>query len=146
MAMRMSPQAAQQNAFPAINRSSLVFFGGFVLIVLNLFWQNTGAIAAIFTPGAAHNFTQLKDTGLQVLGLGLLTLLSEYGGENAGTAALVFIGVLWLLWLLTHFGTQPGGSEPAPTHTEAQPQAPSNSPIPDSGIPGISGGSGGQKK
>jgi len=135
MAMRMPPQVAQQTALPAVNRTSLVLFGGLALIVLNLFWVNGGGlIAAIFHPGAnGMQFTQLQDTGLQVLGLALLTLLAEYGGENAGTAALLFLAALWILWLLTHVGTAPA-SERAPTHSETNTNAPT------------SGGSGGQKK
>src|SRR5690242_11798799 len=142
MAMRMPPQVAQQTALPAVNRTSLVLFGGLALIVLNLFWVNGGSlIQAIFHPGSRGiEFTQLTDTGLQVLGVALLTLLAEYGGENAGTAALFFLAALWLLWLLTHVGTRPA-SEPvasSPTEGGSSPTNPSNPPT--------AGGSGGQKK
>jgi len=140
MAMRMPPQVAQQTALPSVNRTSLVLFGGLALIVLNLFWVNGGSlIQAIFHPGSSGvQFTQLRDTGLQVLGLALLTLLAEYGGENAGTAALFFLAALWLLWLLTHMGTQPAASEPVATSPSEGGSNPTN--------PTTSGGSGGQKK
>lgn len=146
MAMRMPPQVAQQTALPAINRSSLVFFGGLVLIVLQFYWQNgSAAVGAIFHKGAGTvQFENMTDTGLQVLGLALLTLAAEYGGDNAGTAALLFLGALWLLWLLTHFGTHPL-SEPAPTHTEANPQTNTNANT-GAAFDTTSGGSGGQKK
>ena len=113
MAMRMPPQVAQQSALPDINRTSLILFGGLALIVLNLFWQNgTALFTAIFTKGAGNvQFTAITDTGLQLLGLALLTMLAQYGGENAGTAALMFVGALWLLLLLTHFGTHPDPTE-----------------------------------
>ena len=138
MAMRMPPQVAQQTALPAVNRTSLVLFGGLALIVLNLFWVNGGGlIQAIFHPGSSGvQFTQLRDTGLQVLGLALLTLMAEYGGENAGTAALFFLAALWLLWLLTHVGTRPASEPVATSPTEGN----TNS------NPTTSGGSGGQKK
>jgi len=137
MAMRMPPQVAQQTALPAVNRTSLVLFGGLALIVLNLFWVNGGGlIAAIFHPGSnGVQFTQLQDAGLQMLGLALLTLLAEYGGENAGTAALLFLAALWILWLLTHVGTRPLSEPVAQSHSETI--APAT---------GSSGGQGGQKK
>src|SRR5690242_19396188 len=123
MAMRMPPQVAQQTALPAVNRSSLVFFAGLALILLQFYWQNGSAVVnAIFHKGSDVQLEGYTDTGLQLLGLALLTLAAEYGGENAGTAALLFVAALWILWLLTHFGTTP--KEAAPTHTEANP--PSN--------------------
>ena len=141
MAMRMPPQVAQQTALPAINRSSLVFFGGLALIVLQFYWQNgSAAVAAVFHKGSgAVQFEGLTDTGLQVLGLAGLTLAAEYGGDNAGTAALLFIAALWVLWLLTHFGTRPA-EEPAPTHKETNPGG--SEPAPSH--TDTSGGSGGQ--
>lgn len=118
MAMRMPPQVAQQTALPDINRSSLVLFGGFVLILLNFYWQNGNALyTAIFSKGAGQiDFVGYTDFGWQILGLALLTLMAEYGGEGAGSAALLFVGALWLLWLLTHMGTRPA-SEARPTNT-----------------------------
>lgn len=118
MAMRMPPQVAQQTALPDVNRSSLVFFGGLALILLQFYWQNgSAALDAVFHKGAGRvQFVSLSDTGLQVVGLALLTLMAEYGGEGAGSAALLFVGALWLLWLLNHLGTRPT-SEARPTGT-----------------------------
>ena len=138
MAMRMPPQVANQPVIPDVNRTSLVLFAGLALIVLNLFWQNgTAMFSAIFQKGANVQFTAITDTGLQLLGLAGLTILAQYGGENAGTAALMFIGALWLLWLLAHFGTHPASEPVSATHTEANPQ-PNQSA-------GSQGGQGGQK-
>ena len=138
MAMRMPPQVAAQPVLPEVNRTSLVLFSGLALIVLNLFWQNGLALftAICHKDAGTVEFTAITDTGLQLLGLALLTMLAQYGGENAGTAALLFIGALWALWLLAHFGTHPA-SEKAITHTEATPQ-PNQSA-------GSQGGQGGQK-
>lgn len=128
MAMRMPPDVAQQSVLPDINRTSLVFFGGLSLIVLNFYWSNPNFVMGIFTKGEGNQvFRGVLDNLAQVLGLLILVGLAQYGGENAGTAALMFVGALWLLWLVNHFGTAP---EPAPSHSET----------------GISGGSGGQKK
>lgn len=117
MSMRMPPQVAQQQALPDLNRTSLVFFGGLVLIVLNLFWVNGNAVfSSIFRKGTAvQPIVGLVDQGWQLLGLALLTLLTEYGGEGAGSVALTFVGALWLLWLVGHLGTTPGGAAPKPT-------------------------------
>lgn len=109
MSMRMSPQVAQQNLLPDINRSSLVFFGGLALIVANLFATNGHVLwdqLAGKHPDPA-NIQGLRDTGFQILGLALLTLLAQYGGDSAGSAALWFILALWLLWLVNHFGSKP---------------------------------------
>ena len=143
MAMRMPPQVAQQSVLPDINRTSLVFFGGFALIVLNFYWANGPKIVtaiwhsnlpdAVGQAGGIY-VAGVWDALLQVLGLLVLVGLAQYGGENAGTAALLFVGALWLLWLLTHVGTAPV-SERAPTHSETS--APATGP---------SGGQGGQKK
>ena len=141
MAMRMPPQVAQQSALPDINRTSLVFFGGFSLIVLNFYWANgPKIISAIFSRnfgGTANSAAGVYATGmwdalLQVLGLLILVGMAQYGGENAGTAALMFVGALWLLWLLAHFGTHPASEPITSNPTE------SNAPT--------SGGPGGQKK
>lgn len=112
MAMRMPPQVAQQSAFPEINRASLVLFGGLTLVVLNLFWVNGGNIvSAIFHKGApAQPIIGLPDQLWQVLGVVLLTLLAEYGGEGAGSAAVWFLLALWLLWLINHAGTRPASA------------------------------------
>ena len=133
MAMRMPPHVAQQTAFPEVNRASLVFFGGLALIVLNFYWVNgSNLLAAIFHKGAPGQPPYgVFDTGVQVLGLALLTLIAEYGGENAGSAALLFVGALWLLWLVLHLGTTPGASTASGTPT------PTSSP---------GGAGGGQKK
>ena len=142
MAMRMPPQVAQQTALPAVNRTSLVLFAGLALILLNLFWVNGGGIiAAIFHPGSSGvQFTQLSDTGWQVLGLGGLTLAANYGGENAGTAALLFIGALWILWLIAHRGTAPAAEQAATSPSEGASTNTSTNTNP------TAGGSGGQKK
>lgn len=116
MAMRMPPEAAQQSFLPAVNRSSLVFFGGAALIVLNLYWVNGGQLinsVFVHNQGAEAPMVGVLDAGLQLLGLGVLTLLAEYGGDGAGSFALLFILALWLLWLLAHFHTTPGASRPA---------------------------------
>ena len=142
MAMRMPPQVAAQPVLPDINRTSLVFFAGFALIVLQFYWSNgPKLVTAVFhsnltgaVGSAGGIYVQgMWDALLQVLGLLILVGLAQYGGENAGTAALMFLGALWLLWLVAHFGTTP--KEAAVTHTEANPQP--NQPT--------SGGSGGQK-
>ena len=145
MAMRMPPQVAQQPVLPEVNRTSLVFFAGLSLILLQFYWSNGPKIVtAVFHSNlgdaigsAGSIYVQgMWDALLQVLGLLVLVGLAQYGGENAGTAALLFIGALWALWLLSHFGTHPA-SEKAITHTEANPQP--NQPA------GSQGGQGGQK-
>ena len=127
MAMRMPPQVAQQSVLPEINRTSLVFFGGFALIVLQFYWQNGPAIVNVVfhsnlgdavSKGGAIYVQGIWDALLQVLGLLVLVGLANYGGENAGTAALMFVGALWLLWLLQHMGTHPA-KEAVHTVTEA---------------------------
>ena len=140
MAMRMPPQVAQQSALPEINRSSLVFFAGLSLILLNFFWQNgQAALDAVFHKGGAGiQLVGVTDSGIQILGLTLLTLAAEYGGDNAGTASLLFVGALWLLWLLAHVGTQP-----VQDVTSGQDTTGASS---SSGSSTTSGGSGGQKK
>ena len=108
MSMRMSPQVAQQNLLPDINRSSLVFFGGLALIIANLVASN-GHVLWDQLAGKhpdPTNIQDLRDTGIQIVMLALLTLLAEYGGDGAGSAALLFILALWLLWLVTHFGSK----------------------------------------
>ena len=132
MAMRMPPQVAAQPVIPEVNRTSLVFFAGFALILLNFYWSNgpkivnaiwhSDLISGTQTAGAVY-FTGIYDSALQLIGLLILVGMAQYGGENAGTAALMFVGALWLLWLLVHFGSKPGGSAPAqqskpvPSHT-----------------------------
>ena len=144
MAMRMSPQVGQQSFLPAINRSSLVFFAGLILIVLNFYWQNgSAALTAIFHPGASVEWEGMSDTGLQIIGLALLTLAAEYFGDNAGTAALLFVGACWLLWLVLHVGSTP---QQAVTHTDTTGSSPSFTPTPTNNNPPTPGGSGGQKK
>lgn len=139
MAMRMPPQVAQQTALPAVNRTTLVFFAGFALIVLNFYWENGGAVlAAIFHPGASVQVVSMQDTGVQVLGLALLTLAAEYGGENAGSAALLFVAALWILWLLAHRGTAPAAEQAA--------SSPSEGASTNTNTDQTAGGSGGQKK
>lgn len=139
MAMRMPPQVAQQSALPAINRSSLVFFAGLSLILLNFFWQNgQAALDAVFHKGGAGiQLVGVTDGGVQILGLALLTLAAEYGGDNAGTASLLFMGALWLLWLLAHVGTQPVQDVTSGQDTTGASTSASST---------TSGGSGGQKK
>ena len=138
MAMRMSPQVASQPVIPEVNRTRLVLFAGIALILLNLFWVNgTGLINAVFrkggvTAGAPYSFTGITDAGLQLLGLIGLTIVAQYGGENAGTAALMFLGALWLLWLVGHFGSQPAKSV-APTGESGNGSSSSSS---SSGMPG----------
>lgn len=114
MAMRMPPQTAQQTALPDVNRTSLVFFGGAALIVTNAFVANdiNPLVNLIFKKGAkVQPVYGFFDFGLQLLGLALLSLMAEYGGDGAGTFALTFVAALWLLWLLVHFGDRSAGSE-----------------------------------
>ena len=121
--MRMQPAVAQQAAFPDVNRTSLILFGGLVLIALNYITVNVGAIRAIFVKGAAPAQPAYGyiDYGWQLLGLGLLTLLAEYGGDAAGSASLLFLAALWLLWLVVHFGGNPV-TAPAKESTTTQPK------------------------
>lgn len=111
MAMRMPPQQAAQPLLPEVDRGTLVFFLGFALIVTNFYVTNlsngNNPLEIIFTRGggsAAKPFVGLVDTGLQVLGLALLVLLAQYGGEGAGGFALLFVLALWLLFLVVHLG------------------------------------------
>ncbi len=106
MAMRMNPQAAQVSALPSVNRTSLILFAGLALILVN-FWLVNGSnfLNLFFKPGTqAQPSYGYIDLGVQALGLFLLVLLSEYGGDGAGAFALVFLAALWLLWLLGHVG------------------------------------------
>ncbi len=126
MAMRMPPQVAQQPVIPEVNRTSLVFFAGFALIILNFYWSNgpkivnaiwhSDLISGTQTAGAVY-FTGIYDSALQLIGLLILVGMAQYGGENAGTAALMFVGALWLLWLVVHVGTKPA-SEPRASTSE----------------------------
>lgn len=136
MAMRMPPQAQNTPALPDVNRTSLVFFGGAALILLNFAtvegFSQIGAL--IFHKGAKASPTYaVKDVGLQVLGLAILSLMAEYGGDGAGTFALLFVAALWLLWLVAHFGdfTKPGPPpEPGPNPHEKPPIPPEPGPNP----------------
>ena len=115
MAMRMPPDVANQPAFPDVNRASLVFFGGVALMVLNFYWVNGSALTrAIFSKGqGGQPLYGYTDVGLQVLGLFLLVLMAEYGGEGASTFALLFLVALWLGWLINHLHTSPGAAAQA---------------------------------
>lgn len=108
---------AQTSVLPSVNRSSLVFFAGAALVVLNFYWSNGGALTgAIFHKGGgAPQLTGIADVALQIIGLAILTLMAEYGGDGAGSFALVFLAALWLLWLVVHFRTKPasGGNSAA---------------------------------
>ncbi len=112
MSMRMSPQAAQTSALPDVQRTSLVFFAGFILILVNFWWMNgTALFTVIFHKGAkSTQFEGFIDVGLQLLGLALLSLLAEYGGDAAGTFSLMFIAALWLLWLVNRGANPAKGS------------------------------------
>ena len=116
--MRMPPQAAQHQALPDVNRTSLVFFLGAALILVN--WVTVNGLTPvgnlIFHKGAkVQPLNNVYDLGMQWIGLAILALMAEYGGDGAGTFALLFVLALWLLWLLGHFGDiskgSTGGSE-----------------------------------
>lgn len=127
MAMRMPPQAAQQQALPDVNRTSLVFFLGAALILLNFATVNgfTPLGNLIFRKGAkVQQMNNLTDLGLQALGLAILSLMAEYGGDGAGTFALLFVLALWLLWLLGHFGDISKGSGSGSTGGSEKQQKP----------------------
>ena len=125
MSMRMAPAVAQQAAFPNVNRTSLVLFAGAVLIILNFLAVNGGGfLAGIFKKGAtaqqpAYGYT---DVGWQIVGLALLTIMAEYGGDAAGSAALLFLAALWLLWLVVHFGNGQKSLFPPAKEAATQPK------------------------
>ncbi len=130
MAMRMSPAVASQPALPGVNRTGLVFFAGVALIVAHFVATNkaSGAdLGSVFfgshqQQGRAVPVAGLQDLGLQLVGITLLTLLAQYGGDDASLFALWFVLALWLLFLLVHFGGlgQPAATSPATLRKPAQ--------------------------
>jgi len=123
MAMRMSPEAAQQPALPDVARGPLVFFLGVSLVLVNFYLSNGQAfVDSIFHKGAKPTqFVSLADTGAQIAMVGVLVLLAQYGGEGAGSFALVFIIALWLLFLVIHVGNLRSAEHPAPSATPGNP-------------------------
>lgn len=88
---------------PQLDRSKAILFMGVGLIAANFLTANPSLLGTIFAPEA--NFVGGRDTlpNLVVQGIGIAALyLVSRISDLAGTAAILFLAALWLLFIYQH--------------------------------------------
>jgi hypothetical protein len=98
----------------------LVGVAGAGLIVVNAWTgpQRTRLGAITGSSGSTDDaHAAVKEIGVEVLGVGALTLLAGLGG-NGARAAVYVLGALWLVWLMRRAGKTPAKAKPStpPVH------------------------------
>jgi hypothetical protein len=105
--MAQAPGYVEAQIAPYTSRTSLLLFGGLILIALN--WVTSNGAAAFDAAVGLKNTGSITtgpavsvlDAVLQAVGLGLLVLIASVS-DDGGTFAILFLAALWVAWLYAH--------------------------------------------
>ena len=88
---------------PQLDRSKAIVYVGGALIMANFITQNPNLLIDIFAPEAngIAGFDNYVDVVLQAAGIGILYFVSRIS-DLGGTAALLFLAALWLVFIWRH--------------------------------------------